>query len=77
MRFGTWNVGRMCKVGLLMAVMKGISTYKLDLVGIQEVRWDRGGTEPADEYTLFCGKENENLELSTFFFCILENYISS
>jgi hypothetical protein len=30
-------------------------------VGVQEVRWDRGGTEPA-------GKENENHELGTVFF---------
>jgi hypothetical protein len=34
---------------------------KLDLVGIQEVRYDKGGTEPAGEYTLFCGEGNENL----------------
>jgi hypothetical protein len=30
-----------------MAVAKEISKYKLDLVRVQEVRWDRGGTEPA------------------------------
>jgi hypothetical protein len=25
----------------------------LDLVGVQEGRWDKGGTEPADDYTFF------------------------
>jgi hypothetical protein len=38
-----------------MTVAKEISEYKLDLVGVQEVRWDRGSTEPAGEYTFFYG----------------------
>jgi hypothetical protein len=25
-----------------------------DLVGVEEVRWDKGGTEAADDYTLIC-----------------------
>jgi hypothetical protein len=45
-----------------------ISKYKLDLVGVQEVRWDRGRTEPAGEYTFFYGKGNEKHELGTGFF---------
>jgi hypothetical protein len=28
----------------------------LDLVGVQEVRWEGGGTEPAAEYTFFLWK---------------------
>jgi hypothetical protein len=42
-----------------------VSEYKLDSVGLQEVRWDGGGTEPAGEYSFFYGKGNENYELST------------
>jgi exonuclease III len=68
MRFGTWNVGSLYRAGLLMTVAKEISKYKLDIEGIQEVRWDRGGTEPADEYTFLYGKRNENYELRTVFF---------
>jgi exonuclease III len=55
-RFGTWNVRSMYRAGSLRAVVEQISKYKLDLVGVQEVRWDRGGTEPAGEYTFFYGK---------------------
>jgi hypothetical protein len=47
MSFGTWNVRSMYRAGSLRAVAEEISKYKLHLVGIQEVRWDGGGTEPA------------------------------
>jgi hypothetical protein len=41
MRFGTWNVRSLYKAGLLMTVAKVVSEYKLDLVGTEEIRWDR------------------------------------
>jgi exonuclease III len=44
MRFGTWNVKSVYRAGFLRAVAEEISKYKLDLVGVQEVRWDGGGT---------------------------------
>jgi hypothetical protein len=50
MRFGTWNVRSLYRAGSLMTVAKEISKYKLNLVGVQEVRWGGGGTEPAGEY---------------------------
>jgi hypothetical protein len=53
---------------LLRAVAEEISKYKLDLVGVQEIRWDGGGTEPAGDCTFFYGKVNENHELCTVFF---------
>jgi hypothetical protein len=64
--------------GSLRIVAEQISKYKLDLVGVQEVRWDRGGTEPAGEYTFFYGKGNESHELGTdFFLYIRESYQQS
>jgi hypothetical protein len=33
-----------------MTVSEELSQYKLDLVGVQEVRWDRSGTELADKH---------------------------
>jgi hypothetical protein len=63
--FGTWKVRSMSKAGSLRAVAKEISKYRSDLVGVQEVRWDGGGTEPTGEYTFFCGEGNEDHELGT------------
>jgi hypothetical protein len=66
LRFGKWNVRSLYRAGLHMTLVKEISKCMLDLAG---VGWDRGGTEPAGEYTFLCGKGNENYELGPGFFC--------
>jgi hypothetical protein len=55
----------MYRAGSLRAVSEEISKYKLELEGVQEVRRDGGGTEPAGEYAFSYGKGNQNQELGT------------
>jgi hypothetical protein len=68
-RFGAGNFRSLYRAGSLRTVAEEVSKYKLDLLGVQEVRWGGGGTEPAGEYTFLYGKRNENHELGTGFFC--------
>jgi hypothetical protein len=68
MRFGTWNVRKLYRAGSFTAAAREMARYKLDLVGVQAVRWDREGTERAGDYNFFCGKVNEDHQLGTRFF---------
>jgi exonuclease III len=67
MRFGTWNIRSLYRIGSLKTVAMELGKYKLDLVGVQEVRWEKGGTERAEDYTFFYGQGNGDHELGTGF----------
>jgi hypothetical protein len=53
MRFGTWNVRSPYSAGSLTAAARELSRYKLDLVGVLEVRWRKEGTVRAWDYNVF------------------------
>jgi hypothetical protein len=36
-----------------------LARHKLDIVGVQEVRWDKWGTARPGDYTFFHGKETK------------------
>jgi hypothetical protein len=46
MKFGTWKVRSLCRAGSLTAAFR-------ELVGVQEVRWDSGGSVTAGYYISF------------------------
>jgi hypothetical protein len=47
MSFGTLKVKSLCKSVSLNTACRELASYKLDLVGVQEVRWNKVGTVSA------------------------------
>jgi hypothetical protein len=68
MTLDTLNVRSLYRSGSLKTVARELGKYKLDLVGVQDVRRDKGGTERAEDYTFFYGAGNEDHQLGTGFF---------
>jgi hypothetical protein len=63
MRFGAWNVRSLYSVGSPKKVASEIARYKLNFVVVQEVRWDKGGSQPADDYIFLYRSGNANRHL--------------
>ena len=61
----------------LTAVARKLVRCKLDLVGVQEVRWHLGGMAREGDYIFFYRKGNKNGQLGTGFFCTPQNSVSS
>ena len=57
MRFGTWNVRSLCRAGSFKAAARELARYKLDLVGVQEVRWEKWGTVREGDYNFLYKKK--------------------
>jgi hypothetical protein len=55
MRFGIWNVMSLYRIGSLKTAARELGKCNLDSVGVQEVRWEKCGTEWAEKYIFFYG----------------------
>jgi hypothetical protein len=55
-----------------MTVARELARYKLDSVGVQEVRWDKVGTIRAGDYTFFMEKEMKATNWEQVFLYISE-----
>ena len=56
----------------LPTVARELAVYKLDLVGVQEVRWDKGGTLRAGDYIFTLAKEAKLISWEQEFLYITE-----
>jgi hypothetical protein len=74
MRFGTWNVRNLYRAGSLMTVSRELSRYRLDLVGVQEVRWEGSGAVPAGECTFCMERGMRTMNWVQGFLYIRESY---
>jgi hypothetical protein len=56
MRFRSWKVTSLYRSGSATTAARELARYKLDLVGVQEVSWDKWGTLRARDYIFVYGK---------------------
>ena len=68
MKIGSWNFRSLYRAGSLKAAARELVRYKLDVVGVQEVRWDKRHTVRAEDCDFFTGKEMNIINLEQVFF---------
>jgi hypothetical protein len=59
MRICTWNVKSLYLSGLLTRVAREVAKHKLNLVGVEGVRWEKEGTLSAGDYIFSVEEETK------------------
>jgi hypothetical protein len=67
MRFLTQDVRSLYRTDSLKTVARKLRKCKLDLVGLEEVRWEKSGTERAEDFTFLCAEGNGDHQLGQVF----------
>jgi len=57
MRFSTWNIRSLYRSRYIATAARELARYKLGLVGVQEVMWDKWG--PVREEVIFLSMVKE------------------
>jgi len=65
------------RAGSIGAAVRELGRYKLDLVFLQEVRWDKEGTIRAGDYNFFVWKRKIKSSIWNRIVCTLQNNINS
>ena len=55
LRIGTWNVQTLYKTGALQVAVRETEKYELDILAIQEVRWEGQDSIRQGKYTFYYG----------------------
>jgi hypothetical protein len=71
MRFGTWNVRSLYRLGSLTAAAGELARYKLELVGVRDLRWGKGGMVRAADYVFTKSKRKSSI--GNRIFCTPQN----
>jgi hypothetical protein len=74
MRISAWNIRSLYRAGSLTTVASELARCKLNLVGVQEVRWDKKSTVSAGDYNFSMEKETKIINWEQDFLYTTESY---
>jgi exonuclease III len=72
MKIGTWNGRSLYRAGSFKLAARELARYKLDVVEVQEVRWDKGAQEEQAIVIFFTGNEMNIINLEQVYFYTVE-----